>query len=91
MCHIYADEYNSSDERSPIDRHQCHMAAKLMCLLMRIMTSSHRYTGYINFVNTTKSRFIDNSSLCSTTELFTCIHLTSCSTAIIIQLLTPMR
>ena len=47
-----------------------------MYLLMRIIASFLRYTGYLNF----KSRFIANSSSCTTTELS--IILTSCLTAI---------
>ena len=46
---------------------------------MRTIASFLRYTGYLNFING-KSRFIANSSACTTTELS--ILLTTCLTAI---------
>ena len=55
-------------------KHCCHMSAKV--LLMRIVTSFQRYTGYLNF----PIDLVLNSSLYSTTELS--ILLTSCLTAI---------
>ena len=49
---------------------------------MRTIANFLRYTGYLNFINGPiyKSRFIANSSSCTTTELL--IPLTSCFTAI---------
>ena len=53
----------------------------LGCLMMRTITSFLRYTAYLNFHKRPyKSRFIANSSACTTTELS--ILLTSCLTAI---------
>ena len=52
----------------------------LVCLLIRIIARSLCYTGYLNFINDVKSRFIANSNQCTTTELS--IILTSCLTAI---------
>ena len=53
----------------------------LGCLLMRSIASFLRYTDYLNFIlGPFKSRFIANSSACTTTELS--ILLTSCLAAI---------
>ena len=53
----------------------------LGCLLMRTIATFQRYTDYLNFINGPyKSRFIGNSSSCTTTELS--ILLTSCLTVI---------
>ena len=52
----------------------------LGCLLMRTIASFQRYTGYLNFINSPMSRFIANSSSCTTTELS--ILFTSCFSAI---------
>ena len=44
-------EHNRLDETSIVDRHRCHMAAKLGCLLMRTIASFQRCTGYLNFIH----------------------------------------
>ena len=57
------------------------MQLSLGCLLMRTIAIFLRYTGYLNVIKGPyKSRFIANSSACTTTELS--ILLTSCLTAI---------
>ena len=57
----------------------------LGCLLMRTIGSFLRYPGYLNFIKSYKSRFIANSSACTTTELS--ILLTSCLAAIKIHVI----
>ena len=44
-------QHNMFDETSVVDRHRCHMAANFGVLLMRIIASFLRYTGYLNFIN----------------------------------------
>ena len=74
-------EHNRLDETSIIDRHRCHMAAKFGLFVdedhsklptLYCLPSLHKRPY--------KSRFIANSSACTTTELS--ILLTSCHTAI---------
>ena len=43
-------EHIRLDETSIVDRHRCHMAAKLGCLLMMTIASFLCYTGYLNFI-----------------------------------------
>ena len=61
------------DKTSIVDRHRCNMAAKFG-LLMRTIAS------FLHYKRPYKSRFIANSSACTTTELS--ILLTFCLTAI---------
>ena len=45
-------EHTLIDVKSVVDRHRCHIAAMcLVCLLMVIIASFLRYTGYINFIH----------------------------------------
>ena len=74
-------EHNRLDERSIVDRHRCHMAVKLGLFV----DEDHSKLPTIYSLPTLhkrpyKSRFIANSSACTTTELS--ILLTSCLTAI---------
>ena len=43
-------EHNLIDERSVVDRHRCHMAAKVGVFVAEIITSFLRYTGYLKFI-----------------------------------------
>ena len=43
-------EHYLLDERSIVDRHQCHMAAKFGVFLMKIIASFLHYTCYLNFI-----------------------------------------
>ena len=45
----------------------------LVYLLMRVITSFLRYTGYLNFIKYPKQHFTANSSPCTTTELSCCL------------------
>ena len=62
------------DETSVVDKHRCHKALSLVCLLPTLywLPKLHKRPY--------KSRFIVNSSSCTTTELS--LLLTSCLTAI---------
>ena len=51
-------EHNRLDETSIVDRHRCHIAAKLGCLLMRTIASFLRYTSNLNFINSPISRVL---------------------------------
>ena len=45
-------EHTRRDETSVFDRHRCHkVAITLVCLLMWIIASFLRYSGYINVIN----------------------------------------
>ena len=46
-------EQNFIEEKSVVDGHRCHMAESLVYLLMRIIASFLRYTGYQNFIKKT--------------------------------------
>ena len=74
-------EHNRLDETSIVDRHQCHMAAKFGLFV----DEDHSKLPTLYWLpkrhkRSYKSRFIANSSACTTTELS--ILLTSCLTAI---------
>ena len=74
-------EHNRLDETSIVDRHRCHMAAKFGVFV----DEDHSKLPMIYWLpklhkRPYKSRFIANSSLCTTTELS--ILLTSCLTTI---------
>ena len=74
-------EHNLLDEKSVVDRHQCHMAAKF-CVFV---DEDHSKLPALYWLPKLHKRpymscFIANSSSCSTTELS--ISLTSCLTAI---------
>ena len=43
-------EHSLLEVRSVVDRHRCHTVAKSVHLLMRIIASLLRYTGYLNFI-----------------------------------------
>ena len=62
-------KHNLLDERSVVDRHQSHMAAKFGVCLIRIMATFLRYIGYKKYIKRPyKSRFVANFSSCTTTE-----------------------
>ena len=74
-------ENNRLDKTSIVDRHRCHMAAKFEVFV----DEDHSKLPTINWLpklhkRPYKSRFIANSSSCTTTDLS--ILLTSCLTAI---------
>ena len=74
-------EHNLLDEKSFVDRHRCHMAAKFGVFV----DEDHSMLSTLNCLPNVhkrpyKSCFIANSSSCTTTEL--AIILTSCLTAI---------
>ena len=74
-------EHNRLDETSIVDRHRCHMAAKFGLFV----DEDHSKLPTLYWLpklhkRPYKSRFIANSSACTTTELS--ILLTSCLTAI---------
>ena len=74
-------EHNRLDETSIVDRHRCHMAAKFGLFV----DEDHGKLSTLYWLpklhkQPYKSRFIANSSACTTTELS--ILLTSCLTAI---------
>ena len=74
-------EHNRLDETSIVDRHQCHMAAKFDLFV----DEDHSKLPTLYWLpklhkRPYKSRFIANSSACTTTDLS--ILLTSCLTAI---------
>ena len=74
-------EHNKLDETSIVDRHRCHMAAKFG-LFVDEGHSKHPTLYWLPKLHKRpyKSRFIANSSACTTTELS--ILLNSCLTAI---------
>ena len=74
-------EHNLLDERSVVDRHRCHMAAKFGVFVDK----DHSKVPTLYWLpklhkRPYKSRFIASSSSCTTTELS--IRLTSCLTVI---------
>ena len=74
-------EHNRLDDTSIVDRHRCHMAAKFGLFV----DEDHSKLPTLYWLpklhkRPYKSRFIANSSACTTTELS--ILLTSCLTAI---------
>ena len=76
-----ATEHNMLDETSIVDRHRCHMAAKFGLFV----DEDHSKLPTLYWLaklhkRSFKSRFIANSSACTTTELS--ILLTSCLTVI---------
>ena len=75
-------EHNLVEEKSVVDRHRCNMAAKFGVFV----DEDHSKLPTLNWLaklhkRPYKSRFIANSSSCTTTEFS--INLTSCLTAII--------
>ena len=74
-------EYNRLDEASIVDRHRCHMAAKFGLFVDEGHSKLPTLYGLPKLHTWPyKSRFISNSSACTTTKLS--ILLTSCLTAI---------
>ena len=74
-------EHNRLDKTSVVDKHRCHMAAKFGVFV----GEDHSKLPTLNWLpklhnRPYKSRFIANSSSCTTTKLS--ILLTSCLTAI---------
>ena len=70
-------KHNLLFERSVVDGHECHMAAKFSVFVGDEDHSKFlRYTGYINFITDHVSHIFANTSSCPTTELS--ILLTSC-------------
>ena len=74
-------EHNRLDETSVVDRHRCHMAAKFGVFVDEDHSKLPTLYWLPKLHNLPyKSRFVANSSLCTTAELS--ILLTSCLTAI---------
>ena len=81
MTAVRTYEHNRLDETSIVDRHRCHMATKFGVFV----DEDHSKLPTLYWLpklhkRPYKSRFIANSSACTTTELS--ILLTSCLTAI---------
>ena len=74
-------EHNRLDETSIVDRHRCHMAAKFRLFVDEDHSKLPRLYWLTKLHKRPyKSRFIANSSACTTTELS--VLLTPCLTAI---------
>ena len=74
-------EHSRRDETSIVDRHRCHMVVKIELFVDEDQSKLPTlYWLYELHKRPYKSRFIANSSACTTTELS--ILLTSCLTAI---------
>ena len=47
LCTSKTYKHNLLDERSVVDRHRCHMAAKFGVFLVRKIACCQRYTDYL--------------------------------------------